>query len=192
MEFTKLKFYIPVNTTNITNNKFSNTKFIGGKKNHKNKFIPTKQSDQNLLYDVEPDDEIYLNKQYTEITFWDDLLALYHDNPNGFHHHNLLPPTLTFNSIPGSIKYTDDETQFSKFIYLVRKTMHIGQRKLFISELQFLSNHLQPNEDATIVYAGAAPSCKIWILMQLFPRVKFVLIDPNEFWIYWGEYDKPH
>jgi hypothetical protein len=71
--------------------------------------------------------------------------------------------------------------------------MHIGQRKLFISELQFLTLKLPDlATEAYVVYAGAAPSCKMKLLIDLFPNVTFILVDPNEFYIYWNEYKKPH
>lgn len=60
-----------------------------------------------------------------------------------------------------------------------RPSIHIGQRKLFLNELQFMTKY-KPN---IVVYAGAAPSMHIWRLHELFPKTKFLLVDPNEFCI---------
>jgi hypothetical protein len=66
-----------------------------------------------------------------------------------------------------------------------RPTLHIGQRKLLLSEIQFLTLNLESkNDEAFVVYAGAAPSNHIYLLRELFPNVKFLLVDPNEFLIY--------
>ena len=55
--------------------------------------------------------------------------------------------------------------------------LHIGQRKLLLSEVQFLTNNTQKY----CIYTGAAPSHKTHFLSELFPDVKFILIDPNIF-----------
>lgn len=55
--------------------------------------------------------------------------------------------------------------------------LHIGQRKLLLSEVQFLTN----NRQKYCIYVGAAPSHKTHFLAELFPDIKFILIDPNIF-----------
>ena len=59
--------------------------------------------------------------------------------------------------------------------------LHLGQRKLALGEIQFLTIATNPNEPILCVYAGAAPSEKIGFISRLFPQVKFLLIDPNRF-----------
>ncbi len=90
-----------------------------------------------------------------------------------------LPPVVTIDDIKESIVYTD-----------LRKAptsaTHIGQRKLFLTELQFLTdimmlNVMDDTKKMTVVYAGAAPSNHTGYLSDLFPHIKFVLIDPNPF-----------
>ena len=62
---------------------------------------------------------------------------------------------------------------------------HVGQIKLFLSELEFLTRYLPSHEaEAVVVYAGSAPSHKLAYLGELFPRVKFVLVDPEEHLMY--------
>lgn len=66
---------------------------------------------------------------------------------------------------------------------------HHGQRKLFVTELNLLCEivshkaKINNTKDILFVYAGAAPCMHIGYIMDLFPQVKFLLIDPNEFLI---------
>ena len=58
--------------------------------------------------------------------------------------------------------------------------IHLGQRKLFLSELQYLTNvwpHLIDNKINYVVYAGAAPATHTHFLAKFFPNVKFILVD---------------
>ncbi len=57
--------------------------------------------------------------------------------------------------------------------------MHLGQFKLFFSELIFLSIHSKPGD--RIVYVGAASGYHIGKLADLFPDVNFDLWDPRDF-----------
>ena len=60
------------------------------------------------------------------------------------------------------------------------KTMiHWGQRKLLLSEIEFLTKFSVPG--ATVLYAGAAPGTHTLYLIELFPELKFVLVDPAPF-----------
>ena len=64
-----------------------------------------------------------------------------------------------------------------------RKTvLHWGQRKLLLSEIEFLTLIGQDDlVNATVVYAGAAPSSHTPFLSKLFPTVNFILVDPARF-----------
>ena len=65
---------------------------------------------------------------------------------------------------------------------MVKTTIHWGQRKLLMSEIEFLTVIGKAGlQDATIVYAGAAPGTHIRYLGSLFPSVKFILVDPSPF-----------
>ena len=57
---------------------------------------------------------------------------------------------------------------------------HLGQRKLFMGELEILSS-LDPTVFYTLVYAGAAPGIHIPLLSELFPNIRFHLYDPGHF-----------
>jgi len=56
---------------------------------------------------------------------------------------------------------------------------HVGQRKLLMSEVDFLSNYARTGD--TIVYAGAAPGTHMPLLASLFPNLRFKLYDPRKF-----------
>lgn len=76
---------------------------------------------------------------------------------------------------------SDDVPQkpFVKIPHDCRSVNHWGQRKLFISELEFLSLYSKPGY--LIVYAGAAPGTHTNFLSELFPDLKFFLVDPAPF-----------
>lgn len=105
----------------------------------------------------------------------------------------LQQPVIDYNGISGQFPYVENAGGYCKFNIAYRGSIHIGQRKLFMSELWALTQMLTSHtEVGLVIYAGSAPSMKLWYLMQLFPNVKFLLVDPNEFAIYDGRYDLPH
>ncbi|HEY4480532.1 MAG TPA: hypothetical protein VI821_00355 [Candidatus Paceibacterota bacterium] len=61
----------------------------------------------------------------------------------------------------------------------LKPNLHWGQRKLLMAELEYLT--LYGDESDVVVYAGAAPCVHLPYLLELFPRHKFVLWDPNAF-----------
>lgn len=89
----------------------------------------------------------------------------------------MINPIVTYDDIKEREQYKSSRKQ--------KINLHIGQRKLFLSELQFLTNNLQSNTDfAHVVYAGAAAANSKYFMAQLFPNVKFIFVDPNEFRIF--------
>lgn len=70
-----------------------------------------------------------------------------------------------------------------KFCQIVpTTTIHLGQLKLLLSEIQFM-NKIRARDgdvDCLIIYAGSAPSNKGWVFSQMFPRAKMILVDPAE------------
>lgn len=86
-------------------------------------------------------------------------------------------PRVTLDDIPGEISYVPGTNLF-------RTSRHIGQRKLFLSELQFGCDIMEDapgGEDPVVIYAGAAPGNHTGFLSKLFPRFRFILVDPNPF-----------
>ena len=93
---------------------------------------------------------------------------------------------LFYNAIR-EIKYCTDTVDDIEFqfkykpgYHLFKPVYHIGQRKLFLSEFRFLTE-IYNDEEIIVVYAGAAPGNHTGLLSQYFPKIKFVLIDPNDF-----------
>jgi len=87
----------------------------------------------------------------------------------------IYPVVVTIDDILDKLPY---ETSLKYF----RTNLHLGQRKLFLTELQFLTKYLETKDDECyVVYAGAAPSGHIYFLHLLFPNIKFILVDPNSF-----------
>lgn len=75
------------------------------------------------------------------------------------------------------IEDIDHELPYHIGCKIQKPQVHLGQRKLLLSEIQFLS---KVNTEYCL-YAGAAPGNKTHYLSQLFPKIKFILIDPNKF-----------
>ena len=63
-----------------------------------------------------------------------------------------------------------------------RSTLHIGQRKLLLTEIYFLTNFAKNNNNEVLVYAGSAPGNHFPLIIKLFPNInQFILIDPAKF-----------
>lgn len=66
---------------------------------------------------------------------------------------------------------------------VVQKGLHFGQRKLMLSELEYLVPILKRagSSQVLVVYAGAANGLHLPFLFSCFPNCKFILIDPAPF-----------
>lgn len=87
------------------------------------------------------------------------------------------PDMIQVTDIPSRSKYLD--------IKYVRHSLHLGQLKLFLSEVQFLTQQIsfeqrQNNTTIYVIYAGSGPGHHDQKLADMFPNVKFILIDPQE------------
>lgn len=68
----------------------------------------------------------------------------------------------------------------------IRSTRHIGQRKLLLSEIEFISlmykkYNLKDKKKVILLYVGSAPGYHIPILVKLFPNLYFHLYDPEPY-----------
>lgn len=66
----------------------------------------------------------------------------------------------------------------------IKNVIHWGQRKLLLSEIEFLTIYCNKSKSLKpiyVIYAGAAPGTHILYLAKLFPSVHFELYDPREF-----------
>ena len=75
----------------------------------------------------------------------------------------------------------DHRISYQKSLELCKgkKKFHLGQLKLFFTELLFLTKCAEPNDK--VIYIGAAPGYHITKLADLFPNIQFDLWDPREF-----------
>lgn len=88
--------------------------------------------------------------------------------------------------------YDNEQLSYRRRANDEKKSVPWGQRKLLLTEIQFLTNFWDPSKIAQpiIVYAGAAPGRHIPFLSHLFPDIIFHLYDPKPFHI--KESDKIH
>lgn len=70
----------------------------------------------------------------------------------------------------GVLPYTNDTG-------LKRINCHAGQRKLLLTEIEFLT--CCAGDSGVIIYAGSAPCEKLPVLLNMFPGKKFLCVDPN-------------
>lgn len=63
-----------------------------------------------------------------------------------------------------------------------KNVLHLGQLKLLISEICFLTKYIDM-KNITVVYVGAAEGYHILKLSEMFPEMKFKLYDPQRFTI---------
>jgi hypothetical protein len=74
------------------------------------------------------------------------------------------------------------EMSYRKTDHEVKTRIHWGQRKLLMSEIEFLTLLRKTGlRQSLVVYAGAAPGSHIPYLCRLFPEVHFLLVDPANF-----------
>ena len=66
-----------------------------------------------------------------------------------------------------------------------KTTVHFGQRKLLLSEIEFLTIVFQnletDNKKIVLIYAGAASGQHIPTLVEAFPFIEYILVDPAKF-----------
>lgn len=93
-------------------------------------------------------------------------------------------PKLYQTTLDRILKDDAPEEQYYRRSREVKHFIHWGQRKLLLSEIEFLtlfiSDHDEKN-NIVVIYAGAADGKHIKFLSSLFPKIKFILYDPNNF-----------
>jgi hypothetical protein len=83
-------------------------------------------------------------------------------------------------NVNNTLEYKPSESEENN-----KSICHWGQRKLFISELEFFINNypeVNTNENKFyILYIGSAKGTHLLYLCQLFPEFEFILVDPAQF-----------
>lgn len=88
-----------------------------------------------------------------------------------------LDPILYLKDITEHLPYISTNSPFT--------TLHVGQLKLLIGEIYFCTLAAKSNiNEFTFVYAGSSPNHKGFILNNMFPNMKAILIDPAEHLLY--------
>lgn len=80
-------------------------------------------------------------------------------------------PFWNYGDIPGEVPY-DGSSSIHKF------NCHNGQRKLFLNEVQFYTSYVR-DPSAIVIYAGSAHGEHTPMILDMFPNIKLLLIDPN-------------
>lgn len=81
------------------------------------------------------------------------------------------------NSFSRTLRTSDIEKKYE--FRKDRSTLHWGQRKLLLSEIEFLTKYGHLSDK--VLYAGSAPGTHIKSLASLFPNKHFILYDPRDF-----------
>lgn len=139
------------------------TQLFGGKKKIKKGKNKTKMIDSanNSIDSKELHECVQINKEISKIIFDSNALPIYN-----------------IDDLPTTLKYNLDKFK--------NMNCHVGQRKTLLTEFEFYNKCVDFDEkNNLIIYAGAAASEKLPILLKLFPTLKFLLIDPNYFSINW-------
>ena len=94
--------------------------------------------------------------------------------------------SLFFEQLKERTKYLNDEKRNSDFLRVKCSIPHIGQRKLLMTEVWFLSKYNLQNikkrkNPPVMVYPGAAQGLHIMYLAKLFPNVEFHLYDMTRY-----------
>ena len=86
--------------------------------------------------------------------------------------------TTTFKAkkIPRSILPSSKRMKNNSSYASNQTSLHWGQRKLLLSEIDFLTDFSKKGD--LVIYAGAAPGLHITMLTKLFPDIEFILVDP--------------
>ncbi len=88
-----------------------------------------------------------------------------------------MPKTMKFSRILDS---DDKQSKYTSRKNQIKSVVHWGQRKLFMSEIEFLTKYSIPGD--IVLYVGSAPGIHTYFLSLFFPFLNFILFDPSEFY----------
>ena len=136
--------------------------------------------------DIEPE-LLELYKKFNNNSKDDNFIKAMINKPKG-----IMPPIMKLDDIKEELEYVPGEN-------IITPNLHLGQRKLFLSELMFVNEwykkcggNKELAKEAIVIYAGAAPNNKMMLLSLLFPDIKFVLVDPLPFSINIDQHKTSH
>jgi hypothetical protein len=135
-----------------------------------------------------------INNSNGDIKILNDIIKKISNNYDDFNQYKKLfikdidikkNPTRKLSDIKHKLKYASKNAP-------IKRGDHIGQRKLLLSEVQFLTKVGTKYDIKYCIYAGAAPGHKTHYLSKLFPNIKFILVDPNKFNMVLVDNNKSH
>ncbi len=91
------------------------------------------------------------------------------------------------NDISRLLKENTPELEYKRRKFEFKKSLHWGQLKLMLSEIEFLTLVMKDlyqksnGDEIVVIYAGSAPGHHIKYLSKLFPDIMFRLYDPRDF-----------
>ena len=99
-----------------------------------------------------------------------------------------IEPFVTYEDINFQLPYIEESS-----ICSLKYVIHRGQCKLFLGELEFLTKYFERYDDTKIViYPGGCPANHLWYLIQFFPNIKFISIDPEPCELYVEKFRNIH
>lgn len=79
-------------------------------------------------------------------------------------------PVVNIKDLSSDLPYTED----IRFL-----NCHLGQRKLLLTEIEFYARFVRESKNKLVIYAGSASCEHLPAILELFPDLKFILVDPN-------------
>jgi hypothetical protein len=133
----------------------------GGDKKKRKKNIP-------IEYKKIKSNTVYTKQDYTNYaTNINNHIKEYIYNDN-------LLPYYDINDVPDTLNYDDTHTIKNE------NNCHLGQRKLLLTEIEFYNKCIELNKENNIVIYGGSASCEhLPIILEMFPKLKFILVYPN-------------
>lgn len=161
-------------------NMYSYGKFV--KKRDVEFNIPTfvKLQKDYLLFPVEliPNDKVEICKEdFCEVLSGKDSAEIFRKNRHM--QQNTENSLKIYNTVQRILKDSDPQLPYRRRKDEKKTVIHWGQRKLLLSEIEFLNEYSSAGDN--IIYVGAAPGTHIPFLSSLFPELTFLLFDPAEF-----------
>jgi Poly A polymerase regulatory subunit len=134
----------------------------------------TTDATTDITHTLTPTPKFIIRDPKLKAEFTKNFMRVYNSPPRA--------PDIILDQLDSSLPYNTQQLYTSAY--------HIGQRKLILNEIQFLS---KATNNGIVIYAGSAPSNKGAFLAHLFPRLRFIFIDPNKFDIVpYGEIEITH
>lgn len=91
------------------------------------------------------------------------------------------PVVHSIETLPRVLVCDAPRASYRRRTHEIKSVVHWGQRKLLLSEIEFLTEYSADNTSLTVLYIGAAPGTHIAYLAHLFPQFQFVLVDAAPF-----------